>query len=63
MKYRVTRRFLDGILQGLTFTGDTNQEFMLGKTYTEAITGNHYEIIGIYVYDEEILDYTKIMIC
>lgn len=53
MKYRVTRKFLDGILSGKTFTEDTNVEFTLGKTYTETLTGNHYQVIGIYVYAEE----------
>ncbi len=52
MKYRVTRKFLDGMLQGLTFTEDTEQEFILGKTYKEALTGNHYEIISISVCTE-----------
>ena len=52
MKYRVTRKFLDGILQGLTFTEDTEQAFILGKTYKESLTGNRYEIISIYVYTE-----------
>jgi hypothetical protein len=52
MKYRVTRKFLDGILQGLTFTEDTDQEFILGKVYQECLTGNHYEIISIYIYAE-----------
>jgi len=52
MKYRVMKKFLDGILEGMTTKEDTNVDYTLGKTYTEAITGNHYEIIGIYVYAE-----------
>ena len=52
MKYRVTRKFLDGILKGLTFTEDTDLEYILGKIYTEALTNNRYQIISIYVYAE-----------
>ena len=52
MKYRVTRKFLDGILKGLTYTEDTDIEFILGKIYEECLTGNHYQIISIYIYAE-----------
>lgn len=53
MKYRVTRKFIDGLFKGMTFTGNTNVEFVLGKTYTEVLTGYHYQIISIYIYAEE----------
>lgn len=43
-KYRITKRFIDGILKGLTVTENTNVSFQLGKIYGE------YEVIGIYYY-------------
>ena len=46
-QYRVTRKFLDGILKGLTYTEITDIPFVLGKTYEECITGNHYIITEV----------------
>ena len=46
-KYKVTKKFLDGIFQGLTLTEETDVYFILGKIYEESLTGTHYKVISV----------------
>lgn len=48
--YRVTKLFLDGILQGLTFSEFTNVPFKVNQIYHGI--GSAYKIISITEIDE-----------
>ena len=44
MKYQITKKFLSGLLKGLSITEVTGVKFEIGKVYTAAITKDRYEI-------------------
>lgn len=43
----ITKKFLDGNLEGLTYTFKTYHPFELGKVYEDCVTGKHYEIVDV----------------
>ncbi len=45
--FRVTRKFLNGILAGLTHTEETTVEFKVGFRCMRPIGGSAYEIISV----------------
>jgi hypothetical protein len=45
-KYRVTKQFLTGLLEGLTITEETSVRFKPGKVYTEVLTGGTYVVLS-----------------
>lgn len=46
-KYRITRLFLSGILEGLTYTGITSVYMPLGWICEKPIGGDPYKIIAV----------------
>ena len=44
---RITKKFLDGILEGLTHTSITAHGFELNKVYSDCVTGNKYQIVDV----------------
>ncbi len=43
----IKRKFLDGMLKGLIYTGQTMVNFKLNEIYTDSLTGDKYQIIEI----------------
>jgi len=46
MKYEVTKKFIGGILKGLTYTSITSVKFEVGFTCKDSIGGSPYKIIS-----------------
>ena len=44
MKYEVTKRFVSGLLEGLTITETTLVKFEVGRTYTPAAGSSSYVV-------------------
>ena len=44
---KVTKKFLDGNLEGDTYTFKTYQPFEVGKIYSDYVTGKKYEIVNV----------------
>jgi hypothetical protein len=44
---KITKKFLEGNLEGETYTFKTYQPFELGKIYSDCITGKKYEIVAV----------------
>lgn len=44
---KITKKFLDGNLEGLTHTFNTFHGFELNKIYSDCVTGAKYQIIEV----------------
>lgn len=43
--YKVTKKFLSGVLEGLTITEKTSVKFVIGKKYSSCVGSSKYVII------------------
>jgi len=49
-KYMITKRFISGLLKGITIHETTDVAFRKGQTIIGAIGGSDYEILNVVAY-------------
>ena len=46
-KYLVTKRFVSGLLRGLTISEKTSVEFVVGRRYNPCVSGSAYVVLRV----------------